>query len=105
MLVELEQVVLLAVLRVGEGAYGVPVQREIARQTGRDLTLATVHKTLSRLEEKGLAASHTGEPTPTRGGRRRRHYAVTAAGERALRESLAALGRLTQGLAIRWVRP
>jgi DNA-binding PadR family transcriptional regulator len=105
MLGELEQVVLLAVLRVGEGAYGVPVQREIARQTGRDLTLATVHKTLSRLEDKGLAVSHTGEPTPTRGGRRRRHYAVTAAGERALRESLAALGRLTQGLAIRWDLP
>jgi PadR family transcriptional regulator, regulatory protein PadR len=54
MLGELEQVVLLAVLRVGADAYGLPVQREIARQTGRDLALATVHKTLARLTQ-GLA--------------------------------------------------
>ena len=98
MLGELEQVVLLAVLRVGEEAYGVPVQREIARQTGRDLTLATIHKTLSRLEDKALVRSRTGEPTPMRGGRRRRYYAVTAEGQHALREALGALRRLAHGL-------
>ena len=102
MLGELEQVVLLAVLRVGDDAYGVPVLGEIERQTGRELTLATVYKTLSRLEEKGLVRSRTGEPTPQRGGRRKRYYAVTAAGQRALRESIGALRRLARGLAVGW---
>ena len=102
MLGELEQVVMLAVLRVGDEAYGVPVLAEIERQTGRALTLATVHKTLSRLEDKGLVRSRTGEPTPTRGGRRKRYFAVTASGRRALRESIAGLRRLATGLEVGW---
>jgi DNA-binding PadR family transcriptional regulator len=102
MLGELEQVVLLAVLRVGEAAYGVPVLDEIERQTGRALALATVHTTLTRLEAKGLVASELGEPTPQRGGRRKRYFTVTAAGEQALQQSLAALERMTRGLQIGW---
>ncbi|HEU4629930.1 MAG TPA: helix-turn-helix transcriptional regulator [Gemmatimonadaceae bacterium] len=102
---ELEQVVLLAALRVGDDAYGVTVLHEIARQTGRELTLATVHKTLARLEEKGYVTSRMGEPTPTRGGRRKRHYAVTPAGRQAVRASLAALRRLARGLAVGWDTP
>jgi len=99
---ELEQIVLLALLRVGEDAYAVPVLAEIERQTGRAPTLATVHATLARLEAKGLVRTWMGEPTPQRGGRRKRHYAVTPAGQRTLRASLAALGRLARGLDVGW---
>lgn len=102
MLGELEQIVMLAVLRVGEDAYGVPILDEIQRQTGRELALATVYKTLSRLEEKGLVASRVGEPTPRRGGRRKRYFAVTAAGLRDLRASVRAIERMTAGLALGW---
>jgi PadR family transcriptional regulator, regulatory protein PadR len=102
MLGELEQVVMLAVLRVGEGAYGVPIRGEIARQSGRELTLATVYKTLGRLEDKGLVASYVGDPTPQRGGRRKRFYDVTPAGTHALQESVGALRRMTAGLDLGW---
>ena len=102
MLGELEQIVLLAVLRVGGEAYGVAIAREIERQTRRELTLATVYKTLSRLEEKGLVASTLGEATPERGGRRKRYYAVTSVGRRSLRAALTTLGRLATGLDLGW---
>ncbi|HVE79210.1 MAG TPA: helix-turn-helix transcriptional regulator [Gemmatimonadaceae bacterium] len=105
MLGELEQVVLLGVLRAGDDAYGVRVLREIRQRAGRDLALATVHKTLSRLEAKGLVASRVGEPTPERGGRRKRYYAVTAAGRRDLRHALGALGRMARGLELGWDAP
>ncbi len=100
MLGELEQVVMLAILRVEDGAYGVAIAREIAQRTGRELTLATIYKTLARLEEKGLVASRAGEPTPVRGGRRKRYYALTTAGRAELRAGLRALRRMTHGLAV-----
>lgn len=102
MLGELEQVVMLAVLHVGVEAYGVPIRGEIARRSGRELTLATVYKTLGRLEDKGLVASHEGDPTPQRGGRRKRFYDVTPAGKRALKESVGALRRMASGLDLGW---
>ena len=95
---EFEQVVLLGVLHTGEDAYGVPVWREIAVRTGRDVSLAAVYKTLDRLEAKGLAHSRVGPPTAARGGRAKRVYAVTPAGLRLLRASLGALARMTDGL-------
>jgi PadR family transcriptional regulator, regulatory protein PadR len=100
MLGELEQIVLLAVLRVGDAAYGVPVHEEIVRLTKRDLTLGTVYKTLSRLEDKGFVRSYEGDPTPQRGGRRTRCFAVTNAGRKALESSLAALRRMAVGLGV-----
>ncbi len=100
MLGELEQLVLLATLRVGADAYGVPIQRELAREGGRDLALATVYKTLARLEAKGLVRSRSGEPTPLRGGRRKRYYQLTPAGMRALQHALRTLRRLAAGLAV-----
>lgn len=100
MLGELEQVVLLATLRLGEDGYGVTIQDAIRRATGRDLTLGTIHKTLARLEAKGLVASRLGDPEPVRGGRRKRHYEVTAAGLRMLRASINALRKLAAGLAV-----
>ena len=95
---EFEQVVLLGVLHAGDEAYGVPVWREIAARTGREISLAAVYKTLDRLETKGLARSRVGAPTATRGGRTKRLYAVTPAGLRLLRTSLGALARMTDGL-------
>src|SRR5438067_11880077 len=100
MLGEFEQVVLLAILRVGEGAYGVPVREEILQRTGRDVTLGTIYKTLARLEDKGFLASTVGEPTAQRGGRRKRCYAVTAAGRRSLKHSFSALHSMVAGLDI-----
>ena len=100
MLGELEQIVLLAVLRVGDAAYGVPVHDEIVRLARRDLTLGTVYKTLSRLEEKGFVRSYEGDPTPQRGGRRTRCFAVTKTGRRSLESSLAILRRKAVGLDV-----
>ena len=105
MLGELEQLVLLAILRIGDQAYGVAVLGELERQTGRTLTLATVHKTLARLEDKGLIASRLGEPTPLRGGRAKRYYDLTAAGQRSLGDALGVLRRMAQGLVPGWGAP
>src|SRR6478672_12030306 len=100
MLGELEQVVLLGVLRVGRDAYGVPVHDEIQRRAGRDLTLGTIYKTLTRLEDKGIVVSRIGEPTAQRGGRRTRCYQVTPAGARALQASIRSLRRMAAGLDV-----
>jgi PadR family transcriptional regulator PadR len=93
MLGELEQIVLLVVLRVGDAAYGVPVHDEIVRLTNRDLTLGTVYKTLSRLEDKGFVRSYEGEPTAQRGGRRTRCFAVMSGASRSPLSSRASVSR------------
>jgi PadR family transcriptional regulator PadR len=100
MLGELEQLVILGVLHAGRDAYGVPVHDEIQRRAGRDLTLGTIYKTLSRLEEKGLVSSRIGEPTAQRGGRRTRCYAVTPAGRRELQASIRILRSMASGLDV-----
>jgi len=95
---EFEQLVLLALVRLGTEAYGVAVRDEIEQRAGRDVALGAVYTTLLRLEDKGFAASRVGEPTPERGGRRKKFYRPTAAGRRALIESLDALRGMTRGL-------
>jgi DNA-binding PadR family transcriptional regulator len=100
MLGELEQLVLLGVMRAGPEAYGVPVHDEIQRRAGRDLTLGTIYKTLTRLEEKGMVTSRVGEPTAQRGGRRTRCYQVTPAGARSLQASIRSLRRMAAGLDV-----
>ena len=102
MLGELEQLVMLAVIRAGDDAYGVSIRREIEERGGRALTLGTVHKTLSRLEDKRLLDSHTGDPTPVRGGRRKRVFSVTKSGRVALREALDVTRRMARGLDLGW---
>ena len=62
------------------------------------MSLAAVYKTLTRLEEKGFVTARVGEPTPERGGRRKRYYTVTVAGRRALRQSVEVLRRMSRGL-------
>ena len=98
MLGEFEQLVLLAILRAGEDAYGVPIRQAIIDRSERDVSLAAVYKTLTRLEDKGFVVARVGEPTPERGGRRKRYYAVTAAGRRSLRQSVEVLRRMARGL-------
>jgi DNA-binding PadR family transcriptional regulator len=95
---EFEQLVLLALVRVGDQAYGVPVHEEIAARARRSVSLAAVYKTLERLEAKGYVSSRIGEPTAERGGRRRKYFALEAPGRQALRESLATLRRMTAGI-------
>jgi PadR family transcriptional regulator PadR len=95
---ELEQIVLLAVLRLGEDAYGVPIRLEIERRTGRSLTVGALYRTLDRLEEKGYVTSRFGDPTPERGGRSKRYFRLRPVGLRALRASRDALAAMWEGL-------
>ena len=98
---EFEQIVLLAVLRLGDEAYGVPIRREIEKRTKRSLTVGALYRTLDRLEEKSLVSSWLTDPTPERGGRSKRYFKVDPPGIRALRESRAELAAMWEGLDIK----
>lgn len=95
---QLEQLTMLAVMQLGEDAYGASVRTELERRAGRSLALGTVYVTLRRLENKGLVRSWRGEPTPERGGKAKRYYAVEPAGVEALRSAHEALGRMWNDL-------
>lgn len=97
---EFEQVVLLAVARLGGDGYGLSVRREIERRTGRDVAVGAVYTTLARLEDKGLVASEEGEPTGRRGGRARKLFRILPAGERALEAARGMLDRMWDGLRL-----
>ncbi|HVT41241.1 MAG TPA: PadR family transcriptional regulator [Gemmatimonadaceae bacterium] len=99
---EFEQLVLLALARLGDEAYGVTVQREIARRTRREMTFGTVYSTLARLESKGFVTSALGEPTPERGGRGKKHFRISVTGRRELQRSLRALRVMVRGLDATW---
>jgi DNA-binding PadR family transcriptional regulator len=99
---EFEQIVLLALVRLGEGAYGASVRREILERTGRDASTGAVYATLDRLEDKGFVKSEIGEPTAERGGRAKRLFEITAAGSKALRRSQQAFARMLDGLPAKW---
>jgi len=100
----LEQIVMLAVVRLGSDAYGMMVRREIEERTGREISIGAVYATLERLEAKGYVGSFTGEQTAERGGRAKRHFEVKAAGLRALSASQEALRNMSIGLSRRWKR-
>jgi PadR family transcriptional regulator, regulatory protein PadR len=97
---EFEQLVLMTILRLGERAYGTTVRDEIADRVGRDVSLSAVYTTLERLEDKKMLRSWMGDPTPQRGGRRKRYFGLTAAGERALQASWQRLKRAAEGLEL-----
>ena len=97
-----EQLVLAALVRLGDQAYGMAVRQEIAERTGRDVAIGAVYATLDRMEEKGLVVSRTGESTPERGGKAKRYFELTAAGEQALRDSVRQLERMVKGLKLGW---
>lgn len=83
----LELIVLLAVARLENEAFGLAVRRDVSTRTGRDYSVGAIYTTLQRLEEKGLVTSRTTEPLPVRGGRSRRQFIVSAAGHKALRQA------------------
>ena len=94
---DFEQVVLLALMRLGDGAYGVTIRQELEQRTGRSVSLGAIYPTLNRLEEKGLVSSFTGEPSATRGGRAKRHFKLESEGLAALRRSKDVLAALWEG--------
>ncbi len=100
-----EMLVMLAVLRLGPGAYGVTIREELEKETSRRLTLGTIYKTLGRLEVKGHLRSRASEPTAERGGRRKKLYEVSPAGLAALHRSLDDLRRLANGLDLETETP
>lgn len=95
---DLEQMVLLAVLHLGDAAYAVPIRDQLVSRAGRHIARGALYTTLDRLESKGYLRSRLGDPTPERGGRSRRYYAVTPRGLAALRTSRDALRGLYRGL-------
>jgi DNA-binding PadR family transcriptional regulator len=98
---EFEHIVLLAVLRLGEDAYGAAIRRDIESRTGRSLTVGALHRTLDRLEDKGFVSSRIGEPTPERGGRSKRYFRLRPIAMRSLRDSRDALAAMWDGLEAR----
>ena len=99
---EFEQLVLLALIRLGDEAYGLSVRRELEERAGREAAIGAVYATLDRLEEKGLVTSSLAGATAARGGRARRCFRLTAEGRRRLRETQQALARMWQGLGKDW---
>lgn len=95
---EWELMVLLALMRLGDDAYGVPICREIEAQTGREVAVGSVYATLERLQEKGFVSSELGQPTAERGGRAKRYFRVTAQGVNQVRKTQRALMSLWNGL-------
>jgi DNA-binding PadR family transcriptional regulator len=98
---EFQHIVLLTVLRLGDGAYGAMIRAEIERVTGRSPAIGAVHATLDRLERKGLVSSWIGEPTAERGGKAKRHFKVEADGVSALKQTRHALKQLHAGVSLR----
>ena len=95
---DLEFLVLLAVVRLGDGAYGVPITREIDRRAGRSLSRAAIHVTIQRMEDQGLVASRLGPPRDDRAGRPRRYYRVLPRGLALVRKSKEAYSNMWKGL-------
>src|SRR5580765_7876770 len=95
---EFEQLILLAILRLHDDAYGVTIRAELADRAGRQVAPGALYTTLERLETKGLISSRMSDPTPQRGGRAKRHVTVTPAGRKALTRALQAYERLLDGL-------
>jgi len=93
-----ELMVMLALIRLGDNAYGVPISEELERRTGRDVSIGSVYAALERLEDKGFVTSELGEATPERGGRAKRYFRVTARGLKEVRETQRALVKLWHGL-------
>ena len=95
---EFEHFVLLALVRLGNGAYGASIRREIRERTGRDASVGTVYMTLARLETKKMIVAYVGIPTKQRGGRRRKHYLIDREGQKALGRAYRAFTAMADGI-------
>ena len=94
---EFEIYVMLALDRLGAEAYGITIRQEITARTGREVAIGAVYATLSRLEAKGLVVHRLSQPQPVPGGRARKYFRLTPAGERALAHSTSMLARMMRG--------
>jgi DNA-binding PadR family transcriptional regulator len=97
---EFEHIVVLALLRLNDQAYGVTVRQEIEFRTKREVSIGAVYATLDRLEKKGYVKSRRGDPTPERGGRSKRFFRVTSKGVVAINRAQRALSSMTEGLSL-----
>jgi PadR family transcriptional regulator, regulatory protein PadR len=97
---EFEHIVLLALLRLGDNAYGVTVRREIKSRIARDVPVGAVYATLERLQAKGYVTSYLGDPTPERGGRSKRYFRISSNGIAAVHRTQRALHTMTTGLRL-----
>lgn len=97
---EFEHIVVLALMRLGDRAYGVTVRQEIAARIGRNVSVGAIYATLDRLEAKGYVTSRLGEPTAERGGRSKRFFRVTAMGVSAVNRTRRALLSMSEGLRL-----
>lgn len=95
---EFEHVVILALLRLSDAAYGVTVRQEIEKRTKREVSIGAIYATLERLESKGYVKSSLGDPTPERGGRAKRFFRVTAKGVAAVNRTHRALHNMMEGI-------
>ena len=98
-LTDFELMILLAILRLGDDAYGVPIADEIERTGRRIVAIAAVYASLDRLAARGLVASSLGDPTPERGGRAKKYFKVTGKGARLVREAHDGLTAMWRGLS------
>ena len=97
-LTDFELMILLAILRIGDDAYGVPIAREIEHTGGRSVLLGAIYTALDRLEENGMATSSYGDPTPERGGRAKRFFKVTSKGLKSVKDTRRAFTALWSGI-------
>ena len=97
-LTDFELMILLAILRVGDDAYGVPIAKEIEQTAKRAVLLGAIYTCLDRLEENGLVASTYGDPTPERGGRAKRFFKITGKGLKAVKDTQRAFTALWSGI-------
>ena len=95
---ELEQLLLFALLRLGDRAHGGTVRELIHERTGRTLSPGAIHTAMDRLERRGYVQSHLGEPTPERGGKRKRLYQLRPAGAAALRDTHSVIATMARGM-------
>ncbi len=100
LLTDLEFLVLLAVRRAGDRAYALAIQEELLEGAGRKVSVGSLYNTLMRMEERGEVASTMGDPSPTRGGKAKRLYAVTPGGLEALRRTREVMDRMWDGAAV-----
>jgi PadR family transcriptional regulator, regulatory protein PadR len=95
---EFEEIVLLAIMRLRENAYGMTIRQTVEEATGRSTSIGAIYTTLDRLEEKGFVSSRQGEPTPERGGRAKKYFKIEGAGAQVVAEAERARSMLRGGL-------
>ena len=95
---EFEQRILFGLIRLGSGVHGVAIRKHLEERSGRAVSPGALYTALDRLEKRGFVTSRLGEPTPERGGKRKRLYTLQPAGERAVARLYESMRLLTQGL-------